>query len=52
MTVGYGECATSYLPIQKGFAEGDTNLNDWFRVALGSEQRVIAALRAALKANR
>ena len=52
MTMGYGECATGYVPIEKGFAEGDTNLNDWCWVAPGSEQRVAAALRAALKPSR
>jgi len=52
MTMGYGECATGYVPIEKAFAEGDTNLNDWCWVAPSSDQRVTAALRAALKPSR
>jgi hypothetical protein len=49
VTMGYGECATGYVPIEQAFEEGDTNLNDWCWVAPGAEKAVTAALEEALK---
>jgi len=48
MTLGYGECAPGYVPIERAFAEGDTNLTDWCWVAPGSEARIAAVLNEAL----
>lgn len=48
MTVGYGECAPGYVPIEQAFKEGDTNLKDWCWVGPGSEARIAAILRGAL----
>jgi hypothetical protein len=49
VVMGYGECATGYVPIEQAFEEGDTNLNDWCWVAPGAEKAVAAALEEALK---
>jgi hypothetical protein len=46
---GYGECAPGYIPIEKAWAENDTNLGDWCWVAPGAEQAMAAVLEAALK---
>ena len=46
---GYGECAPGYIPIERAWAENDTNLGDWCWVAPGAEQAMTAALEAALK---
>ncbi len=48
MMLGYGDCAPGYVPIERAFEEGDTNLKDWCWVGLGSEARIAAALREAL----
>jgi hypothetical protein len=48
MTLGYGECAPGYVPIERAFEEGDSNLKDWCWVAPGSEARIAATLKAAL----
>ena len=48
MTLGYGECAPGYVPIERAFEEGDTNLKDWCWVGPGSEARIAATLKAAL----
>lgn len=48
LAIGYGECATGYVPTERAFAEGDTNLGDWCWVAPGCESRMEAALRRAL----
>ncbi|MFO0947744.1 MAG: hypothetical protein U1D30_17780 [Planctomycetota bacterium] len=45
---GYGECATGYIPTEKAFEEGDTNLGDWCWVARGSEARMREAIHQAL----
>jgi hypothetical protein len=49
VAVGYGECATGYIPTTKAVEEGDTNLKDWCWVAPESEQTMRAALEVALK---
>jgi hypothetical protein len=48
MTLGYGECAPGYIPIERAFQEGDTNLRDWCWVGPGSEARVASVLKQAL----
>jgi len=48
MTLGYGECAPGYVPIERAFEEGDTNLKDWCWVGPGSEARIAATLKKAL----
>ena len=48
MTLGYGECAPGYVPIERAFEEGDTNLKDWCWVGPGSEARIAATLKEAL----
>ncbi|RIK74863.1 MAG: hypothetical protein DCC67_16035 [Planctomycetota bacterium] len=45
---GYGDGATGYIPTEKHFAEGDTNLGDWCWVARGSEERMLDAIRSVL----
>jgi hypothetical protein len=52
VTMGYGESATGYIPTDKHFEEGDSNLSDWCWVAPGSEARMTAAIRAALASPR
>ena len=49
MTIGYGESATGYVPTDKAFQEGDTNLRDWCWVGPGAEKAITAALETALK---
>lgn len=49
-TLGYGECATGYIPTEKAVAENDTNLGDWCWVAPGAEPRMRAAIKEALEA--
>jgi hypothetical protein len=48
MTLGYGECAPGYVPIEQAFEEDDTNLNDWCWVGRGSEARITGVLKEAL----
>jgi len=45
---GYGDGATGYVPTERHWAEGDTNLGDWCWVAPGSEARLRLALAQAL----
>jgi hypothetical protein len=52
VTIGYGECATGYVPIEKAWQEDDSNLHDWCWVARGAERAMTAALKAALEARR
>jgi hypothetical protein len=49
MAVGYGECAPGYIPIEKAWAEDDSNLRDWCWVAPGAETAMKTAIAAALK---
>jgi hypothetical protein len=48
MTLGYGDCAPGYVPIERAFEENDANLRDWCWVGPGTEQAVTKALEAAL----
>jgi hypothetical protein len=48
-TLGYGECATGYIPTERHIEEGDGNLTDWSWVAPGAEKAMTAAIEAALK---
>jgi len=45
VVAGYGECATGYVPIERAWQEGDTNLRDWCWVDPGAEARLIQAVR-------
>lgn len=49
LAVGYGECAPGYVPVERSWAEGDSNLSDWCWVAPGAEKAMADALKAALK---
>jgi hypothetical protein len=49
VTMGYGEAGTGYVPTDRHFAEGDSNLHDWCWVAPGSEARMARAIEAALR---
>jgi hypothetical protein len=49
LVAGYGECAPGYIPTERAFQEGDSNLHDWCWVAPGAERTMTAALEAVLK---
>jgi hypothetical protein len=49
VVAGYGECAPGYIPIERAWTEGDTNLRDWCWVAPGAEARMTSAIKAVLK---
>ena len=49
-TIGYGECATGYVPTERAWQENDTNLRDWCWVAPGAEAVLTDALRKVLEA--
>ena len=48
VTLGYGECAPGYIPTERAWEEGDSNLGDWCWVAPGSESAMKQAIRDAL----
>lgn len=50
VAVGYGECATGYVPIEQAWQEGDTNLRDWCWVAPGAEAAMRSSIYSVLKA--
>ncbi|WP_199756687.1 hypothetical protein [Tautonia sociabilis] len=50
MAVGYGECATGYVPTDRAVAEGDTNLLDWCWVAPGAEAVLAETMAKAIGA--
>lgn len=50
VAIGYGECATGYIPTERHWQENDTNLGDWCWVAPGADELLTAALREALQA--
>jgi hypothetical protein len=52
VTLGYGEAGTGYIPTDRHFAEGDTNLDDWCWVAPGSEARMARAIETVLRGPR
>ena len=47
-TIGYGECGTGYVPIERAFRENDSNLGDWCWVAPGCESAMHRAMAEAL----
>lgn len=47
-TIGYGECGPGYIPIERAWAEKDSNLNGWTWVPPGSEAVMKTAIRAVL----
>ena len=48
MALGYGECATGYIPTASQIAERDENLDDWYWVSETAEAVLSAGLRDAL----
>jgi len=48
VTLGYGESAAGYLPIERAWAEHDSNLRDWCWIAPGMEARMMAAIQTLL----
>jgi hypothetical protein len=50
LTLGYGDCAPGYIPTERHWDEGDSNLRDWCWVARGAERLMTDALRSALRA--
>jgi hypothetical protein len=51
LALGYGECATGYVPTEKAIGEKDDNLRDWCWVAPGAEKALTEALRQGLAAD-
>ena len=49
MTPGYGDSAAGYLPTEKHWEEGDSNLKGWCWIDKGMEPRVKAVIRKLLK---
>jgi hypothetical protein len=47
--MGYGECATGYVPTDEHFREDNSNLRDWCWVAPGAESRMAEAIRSVLR---
>lgn len=50
MAIGYGECATGYIPTHLQIAEHDANLRDWCWVAPSAEKILREGLQRGLKA--
>lgn len=48
VSLGYGECAPGYVPVERAVRERDSNLHDWCWVAPGAEPVLSEALRTAL----
>ncbi len=48
LALGYGECATGYIPTASQIAEDDENLGDWYWVSGTAEATLSAGLRDAL----
>jgi hypothetical protein len=51
MALGYGECATGYIPTARQIAEGDENLGAWYWVSETAEKVLSDGLREALASN-
>lgn len=51
VTVGYGECAPGYIPIERAWEENDGNLTDWCWVDPGCESRMKRAIETVLKSS-
>ncbi len=45
VALGYGESAAGYLPIERAWAENDSNLRDWCWITPGMEERTMTAIR-------
>lgn len=52
MTIGYGECAPGYIPIERAWTEHDENLGDWCWVNPGMQPRIESAIRTLLRGDR
>lgn len=50
MTLGYGECATGYLPPDAAWAENDDNLTPWCWIARAADKVLLESMRKALNA--
>jgi hypothetical protein len=48
ITLGYGECAPGYIPSERAWDEGDSNLGDWCWVGRGAEAAMKQVIRGAL----
>ena len=48
IAIGYGECATGYIPTASQLAEGDENLGDWYWVSETAEAVLTEGLERAL----
>jgi hypothetical protein len=48
MAAAYGECATGYVPTQRGVDEADTNLRDCCWVAPGAGRAMTEAIHKVL----
>ena len=48
IAIGYGECATGYIPTSTQLAEDDENLGDWYWVSDTAEAVLTAGLRQVL----
>lgn len=48
ITLGYGECATGYVPPESAWEENDGNLNPWCWIAPGTEKVLTEAMRKIL----
>jgi len=49
MTPGYGDSAAGYLPTEKHWEEGDTNLKGWCWIDKGMEPRVKTVIRSLVE---
>lgn len=52
VALGYGECATGYVPTDAAVVERDSNLHDWCWVAPGAEVTMREALNKLLRPER
>ena len=48
VTIGYGESAAGYVPIERAWQENDGNLATWCWTVPGAEKRLLEALREGL----
>ena len=47
-TIGYGESAPGYIPIERAWEENDSNLGSWCWVAEGMQERIEAVIERLL----
>lgn len=50
-TIGYGECAPGYIPVERAWAERDSNLGGWCWIAEGMQERIENVVRKLLAAD-